>query len=195
MILKRPEGTAARASLRSLVAETALLPCDLVAPFFVLAGENQKQPISSMPGISRLSVDHILAEAGKTPCKRDSCDRSFSRNCARVQGPAASEALNPDGVIPQAVRRIKKEIPSLSIITDIALDPFTSHGHDGLLSPSGLVLNDDTVECPRTDGAPPCGERRRSRRSKRYDGRQSGRHPPPSRCACLPRHRDPCLHG
>ncbi|HEY5260247.1 MAG TPA: porphobilinogen synthase [Rhabdochlamydiaceae bacterium] len=145
MILKRPRRNRRTPSIRSMVAETTLLPADLVAPFFVLSGENQKQPIGSMPGISRLSIDHILTEAEKLHAKGIPAIALFPVTAPEFKDLYASEALNPNGVIPQAVRRIKNEIPSLSIITDIALDPFTSHGHDGLLSPSGVILNDDTV--------------------------------------------------
>lgn len=146
MILKRPRRNRRTASLRSMVAETTLLPCDLIAPFFVLPGENQKVPITNMPGIFRLSIDHILAEAEKLHAKGIPAIAIFPVIPKELRDLAATEALNPDGLIPQAIRRIKKEIPSLSIITDIALDPFTSHSHDGLLSPSGIILNDETVE-------------------------------------------------
>lgn len=146
MLLKRPRRNRRTPSLRSLVAETVLLPSDLVVPFFVLPGENQKQPILSMPGISRLSIDYILAEAETLHAKGIPALALFPVIGSALKDLSASEALNPDGVIPQAVRRIKKEIPSLSVITDIALDPFTSHGHDGLLGASGAVLNDETVD-------------------------------------------------
>ena len=144
-LIKRPRRNRQTASLRSLSAETTLLPSDLVAPFFVLPGEAHRQEIGSMPGISRLSIDHILIEAEQLHLQGIPAVALFPVTSPELKNLSASEALNPDGVIPQAVRRIKKEIPSLTVITDIALDPFTSHGHDGILSPSGIILNDETV--------------------------------------------------
>nr|WP_040663905.1 porphobilinogen synthase [Nitrococcus mobilis] len=131
---------------RRLMRETVLTRDDLIFPLFVLDGERRREPVPSMPGIERLSIDLLLAEIETiaelgipsvalfpvTPAERKSLD--------------AREAYNADGLLPRAVRALKRTVPELGVITDIALDPFTSHGQDGLLDDSGYVVNDETVE-------------------------------------------------
>lgn len=131
---------------RRLVRETRLSVDDLIYPVFVLDGSGQREPIASMPGVERLSIDLLLAEAGElvdlgipavalfpvTPLERKSLD--------------AAEAWNPDGLAQRATRALKERYPELGVITDVALDPFTTHGQDGIIDESGYVLNDVTIE-------------------------------------------------
>ena len=131
---------------RNLVREHALTANDLIYPVFVLDGQGQRQAIASMPGVDRLSLDLLLPVAEE--CVKlgipvmalfPVIDRSLKTEDGR-------EALNPDGLVPRVVRALKKEFPDLGVMTDVALDPFTSHGQDGLLDDTGYILNDATVE-------------------------------------------------
>lgn len=143
---KRPRRNRKTAAIRSLIEETILRPEDLVAPFFVLPGENKKIPISSMPGIERLTVDHILKKAEKLHQAGIPAIGLFPVLEAAHKDLSATQALDEKGLIPQSVALIKQEIPSLCVITDLALDPFTSHGHDGIVNENGDVINDATIE-------------------------------------------------
>jgi porphobilinogen synthase len=145
-LFKRPRRNRTSPSIRSLVAETVLQPADLVAPFFVLPGNQQRQEIASLPGIARLSVDYVLKEAEALHRKGIPAIALFPVMDAAQKDPLGTKALDAHGLIPLAIEKIKREIPSLCIISDIALDPFTSHGHDGLIGQRGEVLNDATVD-------------------------------------------------
>lgn len=145
-ILERPRRNRHTAAIRSLVEETYLRPSDFVAPFFLLAGENQQQPIETLPGVSRLSLDHILREAEKLHRFGIPAIALFPVIDPELKDEHGSEAFNERGLIPQAIRLLKKEIPSLCVMADIALDPYTSHGHDGIANATGSILNDSTVE-------------------------------------------------
>jgi porphobilinogen synthase len=114
-------------------------------PFFLLPGKNVKQEIPTLPGICRLSADLIVEEAERLHRQKVPAIALFPVIPREEKDAQASAALQPHGLIPSAVRLIKKEIPSLCVITDVALDPFTSHGHDGLIDAQGEVLNDPTV--------------------------------------------------
>ena len=131
---------------RRLMRENHLSANDLIYPMFVIEGENQREEVASMPGVERVSIDQLLIEA---------------RQCFELGIPAvalfpvvsddkksddAAEAFNPNGLAQTAVKALKKALPELGVITDVALDPFTSHGQDGLIDDSGYVLNDETVE-------------------------------------------------
>jgi porphobilinogen synthase len=131
---------------RKLVREHVLTASDLIYPVFVIDGRNTAQPVPSMPGVERLTLDRLLPVAER---------------CARLDIPAlalfpviendlktadGAEAYNPSGLIPRVVRELKQRFPGLGIITDVALDPYTSHGQDGLIDENGYVLNDETVE-------------------------------------------------
>ncbi len=141
--LRRTRRTAA---LRRLVAETGLGPADLIYPVFVLEGERQSEPVASMPGINRNSIDGLLTEL------RDAVDLGvpavalFPVIDARNKSADGAECANPDGLVQQAVRQIKRQYPDLVVITDVALDPYTTHGQDGIIDDTGYVLNDETVE-------------------------------------------------
>ena len=134
---------------RRLMQETHLRADDLIYPVFVLDGKNRSEDVKSMPGVVRQSLDLLMVQA---------------ENCLRLDIPAlaifpvidtefknltASEAYNPDGLVPRVVQQLKQNFPELGIITDIALDPYTSHGQDGLIDQHGYVMNDETVDVLR----------------------------------------------
>ncbi|MCU7958601.1 MAG: porphobilinogen synthase, partial [gamma proteobacterium symbiont of Bathyaustriella thionipta] len=131
---------------RRLMRENHLGIDDLILPVFVLEGENQREEIASMPGVERLSIDLLLAEAHELHALGVPAMALFPVTPSQVKTEDATEAYNPDGLAQRAVRAIKKALPDMGVITDVALDPFTTHGQDGLIDASGYVLNDETVE-------------------------------------------------
>ncbi len=143
--LTRPRRLRADEFSRRLVRETRLSTDDLIYPLFVVEGKKQRQPIASMPGIERLSVDELLREAEALVKLGIPAIALFPVVPASRKSLDASEAHNPRGLLPTAVSALKKTVPELGVITDIALDPYTSHGQDGLVDPDGYVLNDATV--------------------------------------------------
>jgi len=128
-----------------LVRETRLSCDDLIQPVFVIDGKNRSQPVSSMPGISRLSIDLLLRQAEGWVRDGIPAVALFPVVDAALKTEDAREAFNPQGLAQRAVRALKKELPAIGVITDVALDPFTSHGQDGLVDTAGYVLNDETV--------------------------------------------------
>jgi porphobilinogen synthase len=130
---------------RRLMRENHLSVDDLIYPMFVIEGHNQKQKISSMPGVCRLSIDLLLQEADQLLNLGIPAIALFPVINPAQKSLDASEAFNPDGLAQRAVRALKQSFPELGVITDIALDPFTSHGQDGLLNAQGYVINDETV--------------------------------------------------
>lgn len=145
-LIERPRRNRQTAAIRALVEETHLHPANLVAPFFLLPGEKRKDPIETLPGISRLSLDLILREAEALHRQGVPAIALFPVIDPTLKDAEGNEALNSEGLIPQAIRRLKQELPSLCVIADVALDPYTSHGHDGVADDRGHVLNDATVE-------------------------------------------------
>ncbi|MFT6778967.1 MAG: porphobilinogen synthase, partial [Paraglaciecola sp.] len=131
---------------RRLVAENQLSSSDLIYPMFVLEGDNQKQVVPSMPGIERLSIDLLVKEARELVELGIPAIALFPVTVITAKSLCASEAFNPQGLAQKAVRAIKQAVPEIAVITDIALDPFTSHGQDGLIDEKGYVLNDETIE-------------------------------------------------
>src|SRR6201996_4081195 len=129
---------------RRMVRENVLTTDDLIWPLFVTAGHNHRAPVASMPGVERLSVDQTVREAERAMKLSIPCIALFPYTEASLRDEQGSEALNPDNLVCQSVQAIKKEFPDLGILCDVALDPFTSHGHDGLLE-NGRILNDETV--------------------------------------------------
>ena len=130
---------------RRLVRETVLTAADLIQPLFVIEGWKQREPVVSMPGVERLTIDQLLREA-ETLVKVDvPAVALFPVTPPEAKSLDAAEAYNPDGLTQRAVRALKTHLPELGVITDVALDPFTSHGQDGLVDDSGYVLNDETV--------------------------------------------------
>ena len=131
---------------RSLVRENTLTANDLIYPLFVIEGENIKEKIDSMPGIERLSIDQLLIEAKEIVDLKIQAIALFPVISSEKKTEDAEESYNSDGLVQRAVRAIKRSFPELAVITDVALDPFTSHGQDGLIDSNGYVLNDETVE-------------------------------------------------
>ncbi|RKZ92926.1 MAG: porphobilinogen synthase, partial [Gammaproteobacteria bacterium] len=131
---------------RNLVRENQLSVNDLIYPCFILDGNNQRQAVTSMPGVDRLSIDLLLKEAEIIHRLGVPAIALFPVTPADVKSEDAREAYNPDGLAQRAVRALKKEFPELGVITDVALDPFTTHGQDGLIDNSGYIVNDETVD-------------------------------------------------
>ncbi len=131
---------------RRLVRETQLSTNDLIYPMFVLPGSKQRQAVVSMPGIDRLSIDLLLQEAETLAELGVPALALFPVTPAEDKSEDAREAYNPEGLAQQAVKAVKARFPELGVITDVALDPFTSHGQDGLIDQNGYVLNDATVD-------------------------------------------------
>ncbi|HJV60500.1 MAG TPA: porphobilinogen synthase [Albitalea sp.] len=130
---------------RAMVREHRLHASDLILPVFVLAGRNQTQDVASMPGVQRLSVDRLLPVAEECLALGVPVMALFPVIDNALKTDDGREAVNPEGLVPTAVRELKKRFPELGVLTDVALDPFTSHGQDGLLDDSGYIVNDDTV--------------------------------------------------
>jgi len=131
---------------RRLMRENRLSVDDLIYPMFVTEGSNRRESISSMPGIERLSLDLLLTEAHELYNLGIPAIALFPVTSADKKSEHAAEAYNPEGLIQRSVRALKKAVPELGIITDVALDPFTTHGQDGLVNSDGYVMNDETIE-------------------------------------------------
>jgi len=131
---------------RRLMRENRLTTDDLIYPVFVLEGVGRREAITSMPGIERLSIDLLLEEATELVALGIPAIALFPVTPAEAKSEDAHEAYNPDGLAQRAVRALKATEPELGVITDVALDPFTTHGQDGLIDADGYVLNDETVE-------------------------------------------------
>ena len=131
---------------RRLMRESRLSGDDLIYPMFILEGQNQRESISSMPGIERVSIDILLQEAEQLLNLGIPAVALFPVTPTEKKSLNAAEAYNPEGLAQRAVRALKQAVPDLGVITDVALDPFTTHGQDGLIDASGYVMNDETVE-------------------------------------------------
>ncbi len=142
----RMRRTRRSAALRALVAETGLDASDLIYPCFVLDGEGRSEAVESMPGIERHSIDGLLREAGEAQGLGIPAIALFPVIDEAQKSPNGEECANPDGLVQRAVRALKAELPELAVITDVALDPYTTHGQDGIIDDSGYVLNDETVD-------------------------------------------------
>jgi porphobilinogen synthase len=129
---------------RRLVREHQLTTDDLIWPLFIMDGDNKRAAVPSMPGVERLSVDQVVREAERAAKLTIPCIALFPYTDPSLRDEDGSEALNPDNLVCRAIRAVKKEVPDIGILCDVALDPFTSHGHDGLLR-DGVILNDETV--------------------------------------------------
>jgi porphobilinogen synthase len=131
---------------RALVRENRLHPSDLILPVFVLDGQGITQDVASMPGVQRLTLDRLLPVAEDCVQLGIPVMALFPVIEPSLKTEDGREALNPEGLVPTVVRELKKRFPELGVMTDVALDPFTSHGQDGLLDPTGYILNDATVK-------------------------------------------------
>jgi porphobilinogen synthase len=129
---------------RRLVREHVLTTDDLIWPLFLVDGANKRAPVASMPGVERLSVDEVVRDAERAARLSIPCIALFPYTDPALRDEEGSEALNPNNLVCRAIRAIKKEVPEVGVLCDVALDPFTSHGHDGLLR-DGVILNDETV--------------------------------------------------
>ena len=130
---------------RALMRENVITPADLIYPVFILEGSGQREPVLSMPGVERISVDLLLKVAEECVALGIPVLALFPVIDAKLKTPDGIEATNPDGLVPRAVRALKQHFPELGILTDVALDPYTSHGQDGLIDADGYVLNDVTT--------------------------------------------------
>ena len=135
-----------RSFLRELVQEVRLSCSDLVQPIFIMEGNNKEEAIKSMPGVSRLSVDLAVEKVAHLNQLKIPAVGLFPAIGQEKKTADGLEAINPNGLIQNAVKKIKDSVPEIGIITDVALDPYTSHGHDGILGEDGEILNDKTVE-------------------------------------------------
>jgi porphobilinogen synthase len=142
----RPRRLRRDAFTRNLVREHAVTPHDLIYPVFVLEGTQQRQDVASMPGVQRLSVDLLLPVAEQCVKLGIPVMALFPVIDPSLKTPDGQEAWNDQGLVPRCVRALKKHFPDLGVMTDVALDPFTSHGQDGLLDDSNYILNDETVK-------------------------------------------------
>ncbi len=131
---------------RRLMRENQLTVDDLIYPMFVLEGQGVREPVESMPGVERVSVDELLKEASECVDLGIPAIALFPVVPTEKKSEDAAEAFNPEGLAQRAVRALKAECPDLGVITDVALDPFTTHGQDGLINDQGYVLNDETVD-------------------------------------------------
>jgi porphobilinogen synthase len=136
----------ARSATRDLVRENSLTPADLISPVFVLDGKGQREPVPSMPGVERLSIDLLVEQASELLGLGVPAIALFPVVDADGKSLEAAEAYNPEGLVQRSVRELKNALPELAIITDVALDPYTSHGQDGIVDDDGYVVNDVTSE-------------------------------------------------
>ncbi|WP_414752038.1 porphobilinogen synthase [Anabaena sp. CCY 9910] len=145
-LLQRPRRLRRTATLRRMVRETTLTVDDLIYPMFVMEGEGQKVEIASMPGCYRYSLDLLLKEIAEVSQLGIKAIALFPVISENKKDDIGAESYNPYGLVQQTVKAIKQAVPDIVIITDVALDPFTIHGHDGLVDENGTILNDPTVE-------------------------------------------------
>ncbi|MES9886338.1 MAG: porphobilinogen synthase [Candidatus Sedimenticola sp. 6PFRAG1] len=131
---------------RRLMRESTLTPDDFIYPVFVLEGDSEREAVASMPGVERMSIDLLVKEAKEAYSLGIPAMALFPVTPMEAKSLDAREAFNPDGLAQRAVRALKDAVPDLGVITDVALDPFTTHGQDGLIDDSGYVMNDETVE-------------------------------------------------
>jgi porphobilinogen synthase len=147
MMLNRPRRNRQNEVIRSMVRESYLSPDHFIAPLFVIEGKNQIIPIKSMPGHSRLSIDELVKEAKELYSLGVKCVALFPAIDDKLKTPDAREAWNKDGLNARAIRAVKEAVPGMMVMGDIALDPYSSEGHDGLVDPkTGEILNDPTLE-------------------------------------------------
>ena len=131
---------------RRMMRETSLTVADLIYPVFIIEGDNRREPVPAMPGVERLSIDLLLEEARACAQLKIPALALFPVTPEQKKSADGREAWNPDGLVQSAARELKAAVPGLGVVADVALDPFTTHGHDGLLDDSGYVVNDATVE-------------------------------------------------
>ncbi|MBE9058465.1 porphobilinogen synthase [Sphaerospermopsis sp. LEGE 08334] len=143
---QRPRRLRRTETLRNMVRETTLTVDDLIYPMFVMTGEGQKVEIPSMPGCYRYSLDLLLKEIAEVSQLGIKAIALFPVIPEHQKDDTGTESYNPEGLVQTTIKAIKKAVPDIIVITDVALDPFTTHGHDGLVDENGVILNDPTVE-------------------------------------------------
>jgi len=143
---KRMRRLRSQDALRDMVAENQLTVHDLIYPVFVLPGEDQREAVPSMPGVDRLSIDLLVEQAEEWVALGIPALALFPVTPMELKTECASEAFNPEGLAQQAMRALKKAFPQLMLMSDVALDPFTVHGQDGIIDDAGYVINDITVD-------------------------------------------------
>ncbi|AFT72300.1 Delta-aminolevulinic acid dehydratase [Alloalcanivorax dieselolei B5] len=131
---------------RRMMRESVLTPSDLIYPVFIIEGENRTETVASMPGVERMSIDLLCREAEELAALGVPAMALFPSTPAEAKSLDAAEAWNPDGLVQRCTRAIKAAVPAMAVITDVALDPFTIHGQDGILDEDGYVLNEETVQ-------------------------------------------------
>lgn len=147
MLFHRPRRNRQNEVIRNMVRENYLSPDHLIAPLFVIEGKNKIVPVASMPGQSRLSIDELIKEVKELYSLGIKCVALFPAIDEKLKTPDAREAYNKDGLNARAIRAVKEAVPGMMVMADIALDPYSSEGHDGLVDPStGEILNDPTLE-------------------------------------------------
>ena len=144
-ILNRPRRMRESSFSRTLMRENSISVSNLIYPMFVIEGAGIRQDIESMPGIQRLSIDELIKDASECHQLGIPAIAIFPCIEKQLKTDDASEAFNDDGLVQRAIKKLKKEIPGLGVISDVALDPFTLHGQDGLIDKKGNILNDETV--------------------------------------------------
>ncbi|MCL6684351.1 porphobilinogen synthase [Sphingomonas alba] len=132
--------------MRAMLAEHRLHPSDLIWPLFICDGRSCEEPIGALPGVSRWSVDRLAAQARLAADAGIPCLALFPNTPNELRTDDGREALNPDNLMCRAIKAIKDAVPEIGVLTDVALDPYTSHGHDGIVDAKGYVLNDETTE-------------------------------------------------
>jgi porphobilinogen synthase len=132
--------------IRSMLAENRLHPSDFIWPLFICEGRDRDEPIRSLPGVSRWSVDRLARKAREAAGLGIPCIALFPNTPDELRTDRAEEALNRDNLICRAIRAIKDSVPEIGVLTDVALDPYTEHGHDGIVNDLGEVINDETLE-------------------------------------------------
>jgi porphobilinogen synthase len=144
---------------RRMMRERRLSTDDLIYPVFVIDGKNQEQPVASMPGVSRYTLDKLLGVAEQTLKVGVPTLALFPLIEPALKTPDGKEATNPNGLVPRVVAQLKRSFPELGVMTDVALDPYTSHGQDGVIDETGYILNDETIEilCKQAVTQAECG--------------------------------------
>jgi porphobilinogen synthase len=140
----RMRRTRATAWSRAMLAENIVTPADLIWPLFVTEGQGVEEPIAALPGVSRWSVDRLAERAREARDLGIPCIALFPNTPQALRSEDAIEALNPDNLICRAIKAVKDAAPEVGVLTDVALDPYTAHGHDGIVDEAGYVLNDET---------------------------------------------------
>ncbi|MEM6679855.1 MAG: porphobilinogen synthase [Pseudomonadota bacterium] len=143
--IARPRRLRSAPWIRDMVAETTLSPADFIWPCFVIEGRDAVTPVASMPGVERLTVDRLVDAAGEAAELGIPCIAIFPETPDHLKTPGAEEAWNPDNLVCQATRAVKAAHPGLGVMLDVALDPYNSDGHDGIVS-DGIILNDETLD-------------------------------------------------